>query len=212
MLVHDIMTKDVICIPANLAISAVNELMQANNVRHFPVMEADKLVGMVSDRDLGRLGANHSNPNTTSPVITPADPVRQIMTRPVITAAPREPIEEAAKVLRRHKIGALPVMDGDTLVGIVTGIDFLDALITLTGVHQAASRLEVVSEPAAAILRLAEAVNRQGVELLSALSYPHAEHGLCVVARVNTINNHQLAQQLRAEGFQVLWPQPKADL
>src|SRR5690606_41959934 len=60
-----------------------------------------------------------------------------------LTAHPDDPIEETAKVLRENKIGAMPVMDEGRLVGIVTGIDMLDALVRMSGVYEAASRIEV---------------------------------------------------------------------
>ncbi len=65
------------------------------------------------------------------------------MTREVITAHPLDPVEEAARVMRERKIGCLPVLEDGALVGIVTGIDLLDALLRLTGVTEPSGRLEV---------------------------------------------------------------------
>ena len=59
------------------------------------------------------------------------------MVFPVLTADPEDPIEETAKVLGEHKIGAMPVMDDGRLVGIVTAIDMLDAPVRMSGVTEA---------------------------------------------------------------------------
>ena len=168
MLIQDIMTRNVVAIRADMPIRDVNILMRQRNIRHFPILAdapvegatdpgkkdpgrkdpgatdegpgVDRLVGIVSDRDLRLVGADHP----AAPAgVRASDPVRAVMVRRVRTAHPLDPIEESAKVLREHKIGALPVMDEGHLVGIVTGIDMLDALIRMSGVYEAATRLEV---------------------------------------------------------------------
>lgn len=218
MLVKDIMTRKVVAIDPDMPINDAYALMEQRNIRHFPVVEVSNagavsssnheetssLVGIISDRDVRSVGSEFPKAKRG---VTLKDPVARIMTSPVITAHPLDPVEEAAKVLREHKIGAMPVLEDDELVGIVTGIDFLEALVRMTGVHEAASRLEVeVDNHPGALAALSTAISRRGVNISSVLTSHHDPDTLSFVLRVNTIDTHSLAGALRDEGFSVLWP------
>lgn len=217
MLIQDIMTRNVVAIRADMPIRDVNSLMQQRNIRHFPILAdapsgptsdaddpTDHLVGIVSDRNLALVGADH--PDAPAGVRS-TDAVRLVMVSPVLTAHPMDPIEEAAKVLREHKIGALPVMDGDHLVGIVTGIDMLDALVRMAGVYEAATRLEVElpNRPGALASLLAHIAEHN--HNVSSVMTSRVDGGtVSFVLRVNTVDGHGLAKHLRDARFVVLWP------
>jgi acetoin utilization protein AcuB len=207
MLVKDIMTEKVVAIDPEMPIGDVYALMEQRNIRHFPILEGDQLVGIVSDRDIRTVGSEIPK---AKPGVTLKDPVRRIMTSPVITTHPLDPVEESAKVLRQHKIGAMPVLEEGKLVGIVTGIDFLEALVRMTGVYEAATRLEVeVENRPGALAALAHAIARLGYNISSVLTTGRDPEVVTFVLRVDTINGRQLAQQLKDEGFSVLWPPEK---
>jgi acetoin utilization protein AcuB len=215
MLVRDIMTKNVIAIGSDMPIKDVHALMTQRNIRHFPILEDEgakggprNLMGIVSDRDIRSVGSELPNAKRG---VTLKDPVRQIMTRSVITAHPLDPIEESAKVLRERKIGAMPVLDDGELVGIVTAIDFLQALVRMTGVLDAASRLEVeVANRPGALAALANAISLRGVNISSVLTTHRDDSTMTFVLRVDTINVRNLARELRDEEFIVTWPPEKA--
>jgi acetoin utilization protein AcuB len=211
MLVQDIMTQQVVAIDPDMPIGDVYALMQQRDIRHFPIVEegsADQseLVGIVSDRDIRLVGS--ALPQAPEGVSL-KDPVRKLMSFPVITTHPSDPVEESASLLRREKIGAMPVVDDGELVGIVSSIDFLEALVRMTGVHRAASRLEVelTSDPNA-LAELNTTVASQGINTLSILSSQDdpASGTLVVALRVTTINIGNLAGYLRSQGFNVIWP------
>src|SRR5690606_31821682 len=147
MLVSDVMTRQVVAIGPDTPIRDVQALMEQRNIRHFPILEAraspgqpDALVGIVSDRDVRLVGADHPK---APPDVRSSDPISRLMVTKVVTAHPGDPIQETAKAMRTRKIGAMPVMDDGSLVGIVTAADLLDALVSMSGVEQATSRLEV---------------------------------------------------------------------
>src|SRR5690606_3109350 len=173
MLVSDVMTRKVVAIGPDTPIRDVQTLMEQRNIRHFPILESrsnaepDALLGIVSDRDVRLVGADH--PRAPAGV-TSAHPVSRLMVFPVLTAHPDDPIEETAKVLRENKIGAMPVMDDGRLVGIVTGIDMLDALVRMSGVYEAASRLEVeVANRPGALADLLQHVAARNVNVSSVM-------------------------------------------
>lgn len=207
MLVKDIMTQKVVAIDPAMPIADVNLLMEEHNIRHFPILDEGKLVGIVSDRDIRLIGSEHPK----SPKgVSLKDAVSKIMISSVLTAHPLDAIEEAAKVLEEHKIGAMPVLEGDELVGIVTGIDFLKALVRLTGVYGATSRIEVeLPNDQDSLANLVAAISAQGVSVSSILMQRCADDCSSFSLRVSTINNRALADGLRAEGFMVVWPDLK---
>ncbi len=215
MLVQDIMTRKVVAISPEMPIADVHTLMEQRNIRHFPIMEAnpgstgligdgERLVGIVSDRDIRVVGSSYPG---APEGVTMASPVRQIMIHDVLSAHPRDPIEESARVLREHKIGAMPVLEGDELVGIVTAIDFLDALVAMTGVNRSSSRLEIeVPNRPGALAQLLERIAKRGHNVSSVFTSERLEDSLTFVLRVETISGHSLAAELRQEGYHVPWP------
>jgi acetoin utilization protein AcuB len=207
VLVKDIMTRQVVAIGPEMPIGDANALMEQRNIRHFPIMEADKLIGIISDRDIRLVGSEH--PKAPKGVRL-KDSVRKIMITRVITAHPLEPIEEAAKVLQSEKIGAMPVVQDGELVGIVTAIDFLDALTRMTGVYQASSRLEVeLGNQPGELAELLRHIAEDNIGVSSIMTTRSDPEALTFVLRVNTMHGRKLAQRLSEQGFHVLWPVDK---
>jgi acetoin utilization protein AcuB len=207
MLVQDIMTRNVVAIDPEMPINDVNALMEQRNIRHFPIVEASNLVGIVSDRDIRIVGSEHPK---APKGVSMKDAVRRIMKFPVLTAHPLDPVEEAAKVLRVHKIGAMPVLDDELLVGIVTGIDFLEAMTKMTGVYDATSRLEVeVDNRPGALANVLGSIAQKNINVSSVMTTRSEPEVVNFVLRVGTIDMRTLADALRDEGFQILWPVEK---
>jgi acetoin utilization protein AcuB len=136
MLVGEIMTQEVITITPTSSIGAAIELMRQHGFRRLPVVEEGKLVGIVTDRDL-RQATNSPlvlRERWYSEFLLEAIKVRSCMTADPITVEPSTPVVDAARRLRQHKIGGLPVVaadDGNRVVGMVTVTDMLDCLIHL---------------------------------------------------------------------------------
>jgi len=99
--------------------------MQTAEVRHLLVMDGVVLTGIVSNRDLRRLVMR----DTGLPSLS--EPVRSIMSPGPVSVAPDTPMVVAARLLLEQRIGALPVREGDQIVGIFTLSDALDALLTV---------------------------------------------------------------------------------
>src|SRR5680860_936824 len=211
MLVADVMTHKVVAIGPDTPLRDVQVLMEQRNIRHFPILMArasdqvdDELVGIVSDRDVRLVGADHPRAPAG---LKASDPVSRLMVSPVIVAHPEDPVEEAAKVLRERKIGAMPVMDDGKLVGIVTGIDMLDALVRMSGVYEAAARLEVeVANRPGALAELLALIARRNVNVSSVMTTRGDPDTMSFVLRVATADSHGLAAHLRDHAVSVLWP------
>ncbi len=219
MLVRDIMTTQVVAIDSDLPIRDATALMTQRGVRHFPVMhpasgsdeDADRsrLAGIVSDRDLRTVGSDHPD---ADPSIGVRDPVAAVMRSPVLTAHPLEPIEETARAMRDRRVGAMPVMDGDDLVGIVTSADLLSALVRMTGVGVGVSRLEVeLPDRPGALAGLLDRIASRNASVTSVMSARSEPDAITFVLHVATINGPGLTTFLRDEGYTILWPRALAD-
>lgn len=204
MLVRDIMTRPVVAIGPEEPIADVIALMLQRRLRHFPVVADGELVGIVSDRDLRSVGSDHP---AAKPGVAARDPVRTLMTTPVWTAHPSDPVDEVAALLRRARIGAMPVVDDDELVGIVTASDVLGALVAMTGVDAGTTRLEVEVPARQGVLAdLLRRIADEGAEVASVLAHRDGDDVIRYVLRLASIDIRAIASNLDANGFEVIWP------
>jgi acetoin utilization protein AcuB len=115
--VKDLMTTDVITVAPTTSIEQAEHIMTGKNIRRLLVVENEKAVGIIVRRDMIM--------SLQSPTILKETPVEWIMTKNLITISPEAPITEAIQTLRKHKINALPVVENDQLIGIITVVDLL---------------------------------------------------------------------------------------
>ena len=118
MTVRDVMSRALVTIDPTTSCDEARGLMDVRRIRHLPVVAEGRLVGMVSDRDV-RSAASLGQGTIA----------RQIMTPNPVTVTPETRVEHAARLMLAARFGSLPVMDGETLAGIVTYTDLLRALV-----------------------------------------------------------------------------------
>ena len=119
--VEELMTRDVVTLKADAALIDVDDLLKQNHIRHVPVVEGGKLVGLVSHRDLIRALARQASGKASQPVT-----VKDVMARDVETTTPQSSALEVIDRLLDKRYGCLPVVDGQgALVGIITESDLL---------------------------------------------------------------------------------------
>lgn len=130
--VKEWMTKEPVTIEPSTSVKTAWKIMQDRRFRHLPVVEGGRLVGIVTDRDLRRVLPSPASSLEIHEVNYLLDKltVAAAMTKDIITTTPTTPILEAARTLLRNRIGALPVMAGGTLVGILSQVDVLEALVS----------------------------------------------------------------------------------
>jgi len=177
MFVEKWMTPDPQTVDPEVSVSFVALEMNRRKFRHFPVAEltgnGKRLVGIVSKYDIARGFPADLNPFSieVSEDSVPR-PVSSVMSKRVITITPSCPIEDAAKILRSHRIGALPVLRDNRLVGIITESDVFEAFIGMTAAKSGGLRILVESgvdfNPIPAVLDLSR---EHRVEILSLMSF-----------------------------------------
>lgn len=129
MTVEQRMTRDAITLTPDQSLRDAIGLMQRHRIRHVPVVTGQAVVGILTDRDLKR-----ATPSLLSGIdrasfdrVLDQTLVEQAMTRNPFTVTPSTSVRDAVKVMVDRKFGALPVVEGGRLVGIVTSTDFLRA-------------------------------------------------------------------------------------
>jgi len=128
MQVRDLMSAEVVTLGRDETLDIADRIMSLGRIRHMPVVDGDgRLCGVVSQRDLfrGALATALGLPRATQARLLGALLVREVMNPEPITTTPDTPLTEAAEVMLHRKVGCLPVLDGDRLVGILTEADFV---------------------------------------------------------------------------------------
>ena len=202
MLIREIMHPNPITITPETPLFEAYKIMQEKNIRHLPIVDNGKLIGIVTDRDL-RLATS----KLAERPFNPDDKVKEIMSSPVQITSPSEPIEIATQTMRELKISCLPVIENQELVGIITGADLLDAMLKLTGVHRPSGRLDVeLSDRSGELARLTNIIAKHKVNIHSILTYPEKDNRIRVVLRINTMEIKSLAGEICGSNFNVIWP------
>jgi len=122
------MKTDLVQVSPSDSVRTAWALLREHRIRHLPVVEDDKLVGIITDRDVRLVfpsaltsGQREQDPHDALEKVM----VREIMTKQVITVAPDTSIADAARIILERRIGGLPVVQGSRLVGIITKTDIL---------------------------------------------------------------------------------------
>jgi acetoin utilization protein AcuB len=134
--VRDRMTRGVVTIHSDALVSGAVELMRSRRLRHLPVVDREgRLVGIVTDRNLRQVVFD---PAVQARLADATDAlrgltVREVMTWGALTVTPETSIRDAARLMHERRVGALPVIDADRVVGILTERDVLAAFRDVLG-------------------------------------------------------------------------------
>lgn len=216
MIVGMWMAREVATVEPQVRLVEAARLMTERRIRRLPVARraADglHLEGMLSATDLYRALPPDCNPFAPRGLdaLESGLSVEQIMTRAVLTTTPETPIEDAARIMRDRKVGALVVVRGDALVGLITESDIFRAFISLFEDHAAGARITLDASTAEDVFGLlAEEAQNREIRVLSLVS--SRQNGERVaVARVAGPEVDLLLEDLWAAGHRVLnvlrWP------
>jgi acetoin utilization protein AcuB len=208
MLVENIMKRDIITVSPTDSIRLCLLKVDYNRIRHLPVVENGKLIGILSDRDVrgawpSLIGEGHEDDHQVMNT-----PVSAIMRRDIITCHPLDFIEEAALAMYDNHIGCLPVVVGDELKGILTETDILHTLVELMGVHYPSSHIEVeVADRAGLLAEITQLFKEENCNVTSVLVFPGRHVGTKnLVFRVQTIDPRKIVSKIEEAGYRVVWP------
>jgi len=209
MLVGERMTRNPVTITEDTSIDDALHLMRERKVRRFPILDkAGHLVGIVSDKDL--LHAAPSPASTLSVYemhyLLAKLTVKKVMSSPVITVNPDTPVEVAARIMADNKIGGLPVMDGDKLVGIITETDIFKILLELMGARTPGLRVTVsLPDRKGNLAKLTQALADRGANIISLVTYggPTESESLITI-KINGVDEPVVREALNQPGVTVV--------
>jgi CBS domain-containing protein len=135
MNVRDIMVKEVATLDVNDELSLANDIMRLGRIRHLPVVENQRLVGIISERDLFRSSLAQALGYETKATrdLMKTLRIKDIMVPAVVTVSPETPVCEAVRLMVDKKIGCLPVVENAALVGLITETDILVQFLKICG-------------------------------------------------------------------------------
>jgi CBS domain-containing protein len=127
MAVKAIMMKAPVTLSPDDTLDLANDIIYLGRVRHLPIVEDGRLVGVLSQRDLFGAAATVllGLKGKTKKALLKSARIREVMTKPVVTIAPDTTIKEAAQKMAAKKIGCLPVLEAGSLVGLLTQTDIM---------------------------------------------------------------------------------------
>ncbi len=127
MKVKDVMVKEVATLDVNDELSLANDIMRLGRIRHLPVVDGTRLAGIVSERDLFRsslaqaLGYGSKDTRDLMKTLH----IKDVMVADVVTISSEMGVCEAVRLMLERKIGCLPVVENERLVGLITETDML---------------------------------------------------------------------------------------
>jgi|SRR5210317_2162933 CBS domain-containing protein len=131
--ISSIMTKEVVTLSLKDSLYSAEKRMKVNHIRHMPVVEGERLIGLISLSDLQRVSFidAYSREGTEDTPVYNMLSIRDLMIKDPLTATPKTTILEVSKLLASKEFHSLPVVEDDKLVGIITTTDLLHYFIEL---------------------------------------------------------------------------------
>lgn len=190
-------------------------MMKSRHIRRLPVVKNRRLVGIVTFTDLMRAQPSPANSLAVweIPALLLKTCVSEIISKDVVTISPSASIEEAAVLMRQHKIGGLPVVEQGALLGIITESDIFDAFVDLMGLRRGGARLTISLDGVRRTDRLDEVlgtIHDCGVGISSLAIYP-CNGSRNMVLRVDAPYPLHLVQTLTERGLHVTHLAPLAE-
>jgi acetoin utilization protein AcuB len=210
MLVRDIMQSHPVSATLETRLPDLVRVLQRRGFRHLPILHDGRLVGILSDRDIKRAmtSASLATEGRARDLLLDGLTAAQIMTRRVTTIGPSHGVEEAARLMATERISALPVTDGDRLLGIVTETDILALFVRSLGVLEPSSRLDVVvAEASSSLAEVMSTVEGTGTRITGVMCLEVSGRRELVL-RIATLDPEPAVEALRAAGHTVRDPSP----
>ncbi|OEU47325.1 MAG: hypothetical protein BA872_07395 [Desulfobacterales bacterium C00003060] len=197
MRVRSLMIKNPITISDRSTVQEAIHLMQANSIRHLPVVNrSNKLLGWVTLADMKQ--------GLLTAMVTGLL-VADLMIKHPITISPDADVEVAARIIHEKKIGGIPVVDDDNIVGIITVTDLLNAFISIMGILTYGTRIDInVGEEPDGFEKVSHIVHDQGGEVVSVGIAAHRTDKRIHYFRLRECQAEPIVKALQDEGYEVV--------
>lgn len=211
MFVKDVMTMNVINVPSNTSIADAKRIMDAHKIRRLPVVDRGKLVGIVTERRLEQYTPSKSTSLSVWEIgyLLGNTPVKDIMEKNVVTVTPEMTVEEALGAAQNQGVGALPVVENERLVGIVTTNDFFYKIANpVLGIGMPGTRVEVIGKGKDTVIEdVVSMANKQGIRIITihVISIPEDPgEKKDIVIHLDTEDTTAFVQEIKKKGYEVI--------
>lgn len=207
MYVRQFMTDQVFTASPSESIADTMALMREKKITRMPVVEKGKLVGFVTDGDLREVSPS---PATTLSIfelnyLIAKTPIREVALKKVVFCHPDTQIEDAAMLMRDHKIGGLPVVEGDKVVGIITGSDILDAFLDIMGFRSPGRRVMIETKDQIGVMSdLAATTKEFEVNIGSLAVYHLKDNQIQILARLQGDRAVEVEESIEKKGYRII--------
>lgn len=209
MYVGSVMQTNLVTISPDASITEAGNIISEKQISHLLVVDkTEKLIGIVSDRDLKQSWASPATTlsNHELNYLLAKLTIKMIMVKKIITVTPATTIERAARIMQIQRISSLPVMKGQKLTGIITTNDVMGVLLQAIGIDRESTRIAVLAEDRIGYLaELTHTLKKQQINIRSIISRPEKQfpgtHQL--VFRVPSIDGEKAILALKEKGFKV---------
>jgi acetoin utilization protein AcuB len=209
MLISDVMKTNVVSVPSNTSLAEARRIMDAHNIRRLPVIDHQKLVGIVTKDDLDKMGPSQLTTFSVNELVYMLSriTVKDVMHKDVVSVPPETTIEEAVRLAQTRKVGSLLISENDRVIGIATTNDiFMNILNPLLGIGMPGSRLVVIGcHKGPDIERVLSVINSLKVAIINLFvsEFPIAnKHDLFI--HLDIEDAAEVAQAIEKLGFSVV--------
>lgn len=213
MIVGEVMSKKLYTIKKSDSLKKAQDLMVQHSIRHLPVVDQGELLGIITESDVRGAFINQGRPTGTGKtgkveVLNPAKmKVNDYMTRNPLVVVPETHIEDAALMIYKNKIGALPVIKRNKLVGIISIMDMLGIFVDLMGILHSSSRIDVVMDKDPKNFeKVSSVINKEGLNIISVGMAPYLKDKSKQVYffRLDLCETKNVVNKIEKAGFQVI--------
>ncbi len=206
MLVKDIMVSNVVTVSSDTYVLDAERIMEFHRIGRLPVVDKGKLVGLITKDDILK-----ASPSSTTPAnqrqlfyLISKLTVRDIMKTNVVTVSPDTTIEKAAAIAQKNKIGCLPVVEGERVLGIVSQTDaFYKILYPLLGIGMAGTRIIIYNAGTKEeSYKVMDIINKAGLRIKT-FWIPPVRGRFDLVLHLETEDADAIVENLRALGYRV---------
>ncbi|NOQ18529.1 MAG: CBS domain-containing protein [Desulfobacterales bacterium] len=210
MYVGRIMNTYLMTVPPDTSLQKAKEIIDEKRINHLLVVDkTGNLIGIVSDRDVKQSSASPATALSVHELnyLLTQLTVEPIMAKKIITISPGTTIERAALIMQKNRINALPVIEDEKLVGIITSTDVMRVLLRAIGFGEGSARFAVLVEDRVGIIaEVSRILKDQQISIRSLVTWPEKDYSgiYQLVMRVASTDKDDAVSALSNQGFKVL--------
>ncbi len=209
LLLRDVMSTNVVNIASKTPIADARRIMEAHRIRHLPVVDKGKLVGLITRDSLDKAGPSQLTTFSIHEIsyLLSTIKVADVMKKDLVVLPPTATVEEAVALARRRKVDSILVVEKDRLLGIATSNDFFDKVANpILGIDKPGTRLAIrdCCRKAMDLQKVMTIISRFEGDVISIGSVPRPETDkLDLIVHLNSPNMPFIVESLKAAGYQV---------